>query len=505
MRPDRVPAGRSRRPSSTPDLADHEDPAAERLEPAGPAVPGAGRAGPAGALSALLAAPANARTGAASSRATGRPHLGRGPAAGGAARPIRLERGGSVLRAGTVQRDPGPDGSVPDIGDSAAWLTLEKADAATVSAVATAMATLEKATGRDSAVAAAGKAEAEAKAVADAQALLQVNKSLVEAIKACVSASVKADASTTLTGVLQGNHGPVSAKLTGVLQAWASASASLSAEVVAGIDGIVASASASVGVKAGVDASATAELAFGAAEAAAVFEASALAEASAAADAKFELSLNGIAVGASAEALAGVSAAASAGGSISLYGATIISAKGTIEVSAGVGFKAGGTFEFKNGVLTISGELAATLGLGGGFGLEVTVDFKALAQAIELAVVDAFTDKQAQLAEDEVPLLSDYDGMDGGGDMAPYLTAITAGFQGYADKKAAQGKHHVKQDKVQKLIDATYAKAAAAGVDLAALDAAITEAGEEIFDGQVDGFEVSGGKIKGFISIMKAK
>lgn len=497
-RPAGGPAGRSPEAEATP------EPAPEL------------RAAPAG-LSALIAAPANPRTGpagpaglagparpssAAGGRRAGLP-LARGVTAADSA--LQLERGGAVVRGAPLQRGPGPEGSVPDIGDAAAWLTLEKADAATVKAVATAMATLEKATGVDSGVAAAGVAEAQAKATADAQAVLQVNKSLVEAIKACVSASVAADASVTLKGVVEGKHGPVSAKLSAVLSAWASASASVSADFVAGIDGIVATASASVGAKAGVDASATAEVAFGPAEAAAVFEASAIAEASAAANAKFELTLDGVAVGAEAEAMAGVKASASAGGSISLYGATIISARGTVEVSAGAGFKVGGTFEFKNGVLTIGGDLAGTLGIGGGFGMEVTIDFKALAQAIETAVTGHFIDKKQELDEQEVPLLADSDSGDSeaAGDITPYLTAVTEKFKAYADKKAAQGAHFVKQAKVQKAIDAVYAKAAAAKVDLAALDAAITEAGDTIFDGQVDGFTVVGGKITEFISVVK--
>ena len=71
-----------------------------------------------------------------------------------------------------------------------------------------------------------------------------------------------------------------------------------------------------------------------------------------------------------------------------------VSAKG--EASAGAGVKVEGTFKIENGKLTISSEVAATLGLGLGGGVEVEIDFAELSQSIVDAIDDFFKDETPQ-------------------------------------------------------------------------------------------------------------
>lgn len=71
-----------------------------------------------------------------------------------------------------------------------------------------------------------------------------------------------------------------------------------------------------------------------------------------------------------------------------------LSVKG--EASAGVGGKVEGTFKIENGKLTISAEVAATLGIGVGGGVEVEIDFAELAQSIVDAIDEYFKTETPQ-------------------------------------------------------------------------------------------------------------
>ena len=64
--------------------------------------------------------------------------------------------------------------------------------------------------------------------------------------------------------------------------------------------------------------------------------------------------------------------------------------------------KVEGTFKIENGKLTISAEVAATLGIGLGGGVEVEIDFAELAQSIVDAIDEYF--KTETPKEDWIPM-----------------------------------------------------------------------------------------------------
>lgn len=108
----------------------------------------------------------------------------------------------------------------------------------------------------------------------------------------------------------------------------------------------------------------------------------AMAGAEAGAEGKVSIGLEGISASGKAEAFAGAKVKAGAETSLTYHGKILIKISGELEASAGVGGTIEGEFTVKNGKLVISGQLAATLGLGAGAMGSVEIDFNAIAEAI---------------------------------------------------------------------------------------------------------------------------
>lgn len=108
----------------------------------------------------------------------------------------------------------------------------------------------------------------------------------------------------------------------------------------------------------------------------------AMAGAEAGAEGKVSIGLSGISASGKAEAFAGVKVKAGAEASLTYHGKILFKISGALEASAGVGGTIEGEFTIKNGRLVISGQLAATLGLGAGAMGSVEIDFNAIAEAI---------------------------------------------------------------------------------------------------------------------------
>lgn len=108
----------------------------------------------------------------------------------------------------------------------------------------------------------------------------------------------------------------------------------------------------------------------------------AMAGAEAGAEGKISVGLEGISASGKAEAFAGAKVKAGAEASLTYHGKILVKISGELEASAGVGGTIEGEFTIKNGKLIISGQLAATLGLGAGAMGSVEIDFSAIAEAI---------------------------------------------------------------------------------------------------------------------------
>ena len=104
---------------------------------------------------------------------------------------------------------------------------------------------------------------------------------------------------------------------------------------------------------------------------------------------KFGLGLDGIEAAGKLESFAGAKTKQSGSASISVKGKTLFKISGELEESIGVGGTIEGVFELKNGKLVIGGKLAATLGIGGGAGLKIEVDFKEIGKALIGCIKDA--------------------------------------------------------------------------------------------------------------------
>lgn len=108
----------------------------------------------------------------------------------------------------------------------------------------------------------------------------------------------------------------------------------------------------------------------------------AMAGAEAGAEGKLSIGLEGISASGKAEAFAGTKIKGGAEASLTYHGKILVKISGELEASAGVGGTIQGEFTVKNGKLVISGQLAATLGLGAGAMGSVEIDFNAIAEAI---------------------------------------------------------------------------------------------------------------------------
>ncbi|MEO9138824.1 MAG: hypothetical protein ABI345_07110 [Jatrophihabitans sp.] len=198
---------------------------------------------------------------------------------------------------------------------------------------------------------------------------------------------------------LKGSYGKVflSARVTGA--AFAGASAEGKAGVMFdSIEGLGFSAQGAA--KAGAEASATATQTLGMEGIGELeFEEGVLAFAGAQAKAKATaaISLTGVTLQAKASAFAGAKASAWVSVAGKLRGREVVKVGGTVTVSTGAGAEVSGQFMFQGGRMTISGDLAAALKVGGGVGGKIEVDFAALSTAILQLVADEYNKEELKI------------------------------------------------------------------------------------------------------------
>jgi hypothetical protein len=123
----------------------------------------------------------------------------------------------------------------------------------------------------------------------------------------------------------------------------------------------------------------------------------AFAGAQAKAKGKASISLTGVTLTAQASAFAGVKTSAWVSVAGKLRGREVVKVGGTVGVSVGAGVAVGGTFSFQHGKLTIGGDLAATLKVGGEVGGKFEIDLAALATAIMELIADEFNKSEAKI------------------------------------------------------------------------------------------------------------
>lgn len=232
----------------------------------------------------------------------------------------------------------------------------------------------------------------------------------------------------------------------------------------------------------------------------------ALAGAEAGAEGKLEIGLDGIAVTGKAECFAGAKVKGSAATSMTYKGKVLIKISGELEASAGVGGSIEGEFSIKGGKLVLGGKLAGTLGIGGGAGAKVEIDFKEIAKAIFSIIKDkvvskaldnkSISDEDRESAEDLTPEEKDKIEQDLYEAVHPHLDAygkkkrkLATSTNFLGNKKASS---LVKRKKVQSIIDDKIRKNPALAEHLkykftdATLQKAVLDAfGDQLKDGEL--------------------
>ncbi len=335
---------------------------------------------------------------------------------------------------------------------------------------------------------------------------------LLATIEASARAGLWVEGSFTGTAGL----GPVEAKLAAEVGALIGVEAQMKAEASFNAkDGAQASFAGSV--FAGAKANAGGSIEVGIPNKAQI-ELGAEAEAMAGAEAKLEggitISLKGVSATFKAEAFAGAKASATGKASIKLMGKKILSAEGTVEVSAGAGGTVEGEFTFLNGKLKLSAKLAATLGVGAGADAKIEVDLGVLATVIYAKLYEVGKSSSDPVVKDvspdfkRVPLT---DPVEAAKKREVGHDAVYESFLAYARKKTMKGKgigqgpstlggvtrdqEGIKRERVQAIIKEV---APLLRADLAYIetDEGIQDAALEAFQGHISGIVVDHGTIR---------
>lgn len=346
------------------------------------------------------------------------------------------------------------------------------------------------------------KAEGSAKGGAGAEtsmkASVKVSPNLYNAIFAVLEAGASVGASGELQGSLEAALGPLAVEVKAQLSAMAGAMVKTKATLSAGLTHVYATFEGEAFAGAKAEGSGEAKVKLGDAEATAAIEGKALAGAQAQVEGKFKIDLSGVEIGGKAEAFAGVKASAGSKMSIGYKGVPILTCKGEVEVSAGVGGKAKGSFGVRNGKLTIKGGLAASLGIGAGAEVELEIDFYQLALAIEDLIVSAFLNKKEEInrnspAVERTPIIDDalaaqtrQKGYD----------AYVKDFAAYNAKKEKQGKSGIKRERIQEILDKRW-HANKDNWQFLEFDEGVVKAAEDAFKGKVKWIYVQCGQIRG--------
>lgn len=337
----------------------------------------------------------------------------------------------------------------------------------------------------------------------------------IPALSTMIEASARAGlwAEGSFTGIV--GLGPVEAKIMAEARAFLGAEAQMEASAFFDKQGVGASFEGSVLAGAKVEAKGSLEVGIPnkvSIELGGEVEAMAGAEAKLAAG--LTITLRGVSATFKAEAFAGAKASATGRASVKLMGKKILTAQGTVEVSAGAGGTVKGEFTFIDGKLKISAKVAATIGIGAGADGEVEVDLGALATIIYAKLYEvgkASTDpvvKEVSPDFERTPLT---DPVEKAKKHSAGYEAVYDSFLAYARKKTMQGKgisgtatpgpgvsqdnEGIKRERVQAIITEVSPLLRA---DMAYLetDEGIQQAALDAFGGYLSGIQVQHGAIR---------
>jgi hypothetical protein len=322
---------------------------------------------------------------------------------------------------------------------------------------------------------------------------------LIPALETTFAAGIKAGVWGEGSFDAQIGLGPVALAVVLKIQGFVGAQADFSASAFLNWrEGVGASFSASAMAGAESSGSVVAELTLGKAqlEVGAGYEA--LAGAKAELSGSIEVGLSGVKAQFEASAFAGAKIEGSAHASVKVMGKKIISATGKVSVSAGAGVEVSGVFEIKSGKLRIGGDLAATLKGGVGAGVDLEIDFYALADVIVAQVGELAEDNPAISAKSpdyERKPLTDQAEKDKKHQLG--YDAVYEDFLAYANKKLTQGEQGVKRDRVQAIIQnrAPLLRSEFAYVET---DEGIEQAARDAFGPMLTSIVVQAGYIRGF-------
>lgn len=360
-------------------------------------------------------------------------------------------------------------------------------------------------------------------------------------LAAAVEAGIKAGIWGSGSAQAVAKLGPLAFMVAAKIEAWAGAQADFKAEVFANAaKGIGASIEAKAQAGAGVEGSASGSVDLGPLG----FDVSAEAAAFAGVQGKFEggfrVSLTGVQAKFEASAFAGAKASVGGTAGIRIRGRKLVSVKGEIEVYAGVGGKAKGSFGIggdwskagkgsgtyneselkssaygakdddvkapfeidKDGTLKFGGALGAALGIGAAVELEAEVDLSGIGEVIVLGITElGRTDDQKSLDR----MGPDFKREDLPADhpMAKRMFAkgyegVYASFQAYAQSKALNGNNGVKRDKVQTILDEIN-PLMRPYFTFKETDKGMTQAAKDAFRGQAKDVEIEAGQIKTWV------
>lgn len=303
-------------------------------------------------------------------------------------------------------------------------------------------------------VSAQGAVSGRAGAQTELKGSVTVRPDLFNALSMVMEAAAQVGVEGSIEGRLEAALGPLAASVSGKLHAFAGAMASCKGSLEVGITKLYAEAEAKVFAGAQVDAEGEVAVKLGDAEAKAAGEAMAMAGATAEAEGKLKIDLSGVEMSGKVEAFAGVKAEAKATGSVAYKGRTIIAASGKVTASAGIGGTAEGSFVCRKGKVKISGELAATLGIGTGVSAEVEIDLYALAYMVQDLISSAFAQRKREIDRNDIPV-----------DRIPIIEehlqakkrqegydAYLKDFLAYNAKKEKQGKSGIKRERIEEII-----------------------------------------------------
>lgn len=230
------------------------------------------------------------------------------------------------------------------------------------------------------------KASAEGSAKGSAQAVTSAKASatgdVIKGLTLLAEASSKASTQGNLQGRLAGAAGPLEADLKAKLGVAATALAEAKGKFEIGLaKGLITEFS--VKASAMVEASGEVSASVGAYEMVADLKAEGEAKAGAEASAQGKVVISSKEVKASgkAEAFAGAKAKGSVGTSLTYKGKVLAKFSAEAEASAGIGGEVSGEFSYQDGIITIGGKAAATLGLGSGVQTKVQLNPEEIAKA----------------------------------------------------------------------------------------------------------------------------